>query len=88
MKLKEGLVIRPLGSQYVVIATGALTNTFDGALRFNDVGASIYNLLKEETTKEEMIDILQKQYNVEKEVVEENVDAFLNLLRTNHLLDE
>ena len=23
-----------------------------------------------------------------KEVVEENVDAFLNLLRTNHLLDE
>lgn len=88
MKLKEGLVIRPLGSQYVVVATGILTNVFDGALRFNDVGASIFNLLKEETTKDQMIDELQKQYNVDKEVVEENVDAFLNLLRSNKLLDE
>ena len=62
MKLKEGLVIRQLGSQYIVVATGMLTKTFDSALRFNEVGADIFNLLTKDTTKKKMIKELKKVY--------------------------
>ena len=88
MKLKEGLVIRQLGSQYIVVATGMLTKTFDSALRFNEVGADIFNLLTKDTTKKKMIKKKKKKYNVSDEEIEENIEAFLNLLRGYNLLDE
>ncbi len=88
MKLKEGLVLRPLGGKYVAVATGKLSNTFHGMIRLNETGASMMNLLKEDTTKEELINNLMKEYQADQTEIEKDVDTLLTNLKDNGLLDE
>ncbi|MCI6265354.1 MAG: PqqD family protein [Erysipelotrichaceae bacterium] len=88
MKLKEGLVLRPLGGKYVAVATGKLTSTFHGMIRLNETGASMMNLLKEDTTKEEVINNLMKEYQADQTEIEKDVDTLLTNLKDNGLLDE
>lgn len=88
MKTNKDLVLRKLGKKYVVIATGELSNKFHAMIRLNETGATIFNLLKEDTTKEELLNKLLEEYQVEKEVLESDIDTLLNTLESNGLLDE
>lgn len=88
MKVNKDLVLRKLGKKYVVIATGELSNKFHGMIRLNETGASMFNLLKEETTKEELLDNLLKEYKVDRSILVHDVDLLINTLESNGLLDE
>lgn len=46
MKIKEGLTLRKLGDQYVVIALGEVSKHFNGIIRLNAAGALLFERLK------------------------------------------
>ena len=77
MKLKDGFVIQEMAGETVMVATEA-SKEFRGIVRNNKTAAYIANLLLQDTTREEIIINILKKYEVEREIVEKDVDNIIS----------
>ncbi|MCH5300391.1 MAG: PqqD family protein [Ruminococcus sp.] len=86
MKLKNGFITHEMGDQQVMVAAG--DTDFGGLVRSNKTAAFIVDCLKGETTKEKIVDAMVEKYDAPKDVIERNVEAILDKLRSIGALDE
>ena len=86
MRIKENLVLKELGDEYVVVPVGEGLLDFQVMLTLNDTGAFLWNNLKEETSIEDLLDSLTKEYDVEKETAEKDIKEFLDILISKDLI--
>ncbi|MCM1044789.1 MAG: PqqD family protein [Candidatus Gastranaerophilales bacterium] len=49
-------------------------------LSLNEVGADIWNMIQQGFAKEEIVEALCREYHVEKDMVEDDVEQFLEML--------
>ena len=54
MKIKEGFILRKVGIQFVVAATGKASEHFNGMMRLNESGAFAFRLMQQGITEEEL----------------------------------
>ena len=80
MRIKEGFILRKVGSQYVVAATGKASENFNGMMRLNESGAFAFRLLQEGVTEEELVDRILAEYDVSEEAARRDVENFLAAL--------
>lgn len=81
MRVKHGFILRKVGKQYVVAATGEASKNFNGMIRLNDEAAIAFGLLQGGTTEEELVAVLVKQYGGEEAEVRADVAHFLAKLK-------
>ncbi len=81
MKIKEGFILRKVGSQYVVAATGKASEHFNGMLRLNETGAFAFRLLQEGVTEDRLAACLMAEYEVGEETVRRDMESFLSALK-------
>ena len=81
MKVKDGFILRKVGRQFVVAATGEASKNFNGMLRLNEEAAFAFELLQKGTTQEELVFALMEKYAGEETVVRADVAAFLEKLK-------
>lgn len=81
MKIKEGFILRKVGTQYVVAATGKASENFNGMMRLNESGAFAFRLLQEGVTKEELVNRIVAEYDVSEETARADVNRFLTRLQ-------
>ena len=81
MKIKEGFILRKVGIQYVVAATGKASENFNGMMRLNESGAFAFRLLQEGVTEEELVARIVAEYDVSEEAARGDVAAFLEKLK-------
>lgn len=81
MKVKDGFILRKVGRQFVVAATGEASKNFNGMLRLNEEAAFAFELLQKGTTQEELVSALMEKYAGEETVVRADVAAFLEKLK-------
>lgn len=86
MKIKDGFLIRKVASQYVVMPCNNDIN-FNGMISLNESGAFLFNLLKENITKDDMLQAMLNEYDVSKEQALKDIDKFIKVLQDNNLLD-
>ncbi len=86
MKIKDGFLIRKVASQYVVMPCNNDIN-FNGMISLNESGAFLFNLLKENITKEDLLQAMLNEYDVSKEVALNDIEKFIKVLQDNNLLD-
>lgn len=86
MKIKDGFLIRKVASQYVVMPCNNDIN-FNGMISLNESGAFLFNLLKENITKEDLLQAMLNEYDVSEEVALNDIEKFLKVLQDNNLLD-
>ncbi len=86
MKLKEGFVTHEMGGEQVMVAAGSAS--FSGLVRSNATAAFIVDCLKEETTKEQILEKMQEKYEGSAEVMGADVDKIVAKLRSIGALDE
>ena len=87
MKLKDTFVTQEMdGEQVMVEADGG----FAGMVRSNATAAFIIDQLKTETTKEAILDAMEKKYDASRAVMTEDVDMVLGkpLILINRQLDK
>lgn len=88
MKLKYQFVTNEVADKIVAVAVGGDLEQFNGFIKMNDVGASIFNLLKNETTEDEVVAAMQKEYPDATEAeVRENVTTFIAKLKESDVLE-
>ena len=85
MKLKSNFVTHNSGNEQLMICAGG---DFSGMVRSNSTAADIIDLLKKDITREGIIDAMLANYDVEREVLERDVDKVLNSLRGIGAIDE
>ena len=87
MKIKEGFMLRNVADNYIVVPVGKASLEFKGLINLNCVGAFIWECLEKETTMEEVIDKVIKEYNIDNELATRDVNNFINKLVEAKLLD-
>lgn len=88
MKIKSGFVKRNIAGSEIVVPVGKTAMQFNGMITLNESGAFFWDCLKEETTKEKVVEKVLEVYEVSREKAEEDVSSFIDMLRENALLDE
>ena len=87
MKICDGYILRTVAGKNIVVSVGADVN-FSGMLTLNDTGVFFWNLLQKDTTKEEMISAVTKEYDVDEKTVSEDIDEFLAKLTEKGILED
>lgn len=87
MKISDGYILRTVAGKNIVVSVGADTN-FSGMLTLNDTGVFFWKLLKNDITKEDMLEKVLDEYDVDSQTASEDIDEFLNKLRDKDILEE
>lgn len=87
MKISDGYLLRSVAGKNIVVSVGAGTN-FNGMLTLNDSGVFFWNLLKEGTTKEKMLDAVLKEYDVSPVQAMHDIDEFVEKLYEAKILED
>lgn len=81
MKLKYQFVVNEVAEQYVAVAVGSGLEEFNGFIKMNDIGAEIFDLLKNEITLDEIIaEMLKKHPDATEEEARETITEFTDRL--------
>ena len=83
MKLKMDFMLRKVAGYYVV---GESCVDFNGMVNLNETGAFLFRRLQQETSREELIQALLEEYEVDEATAGQAVDGFLEKLRQADLL--
>ena len=87
MKIKNGFVLRELAGEYVVVALGEASKIFNGIIKLNDSGRAIWELLSAGCEREDAIESMLKEYDVDRETVEADFDRFVEVLKGANILE-
>ena len=87
MKISDGFLLKTVAGKNIVVSVGSEVN-FNGMLTLNDTGVFLWNLLKTHTTKEEMLNKMLNEYEVEENIASCDIDNFLTKLRDAKILED
>lgn len=86
MKLKDGFVLRTVGTNHLVVPVGAQTVDFRCLITLNETGAFLWQQLQQERQAEELTAALLEEYEVSAEQAAADVAAFVAKLQEAGLL--
>ena len=88
MKLEKEFVLREIAGDYVIIPVRKTVIEFNGLITVNEVGVSIWNMLQNEVTFDQIVQGILNEYEVEESVAREDIREFLDQLIDGGILTE
>ena len=86
MKIKDGFILRTVGTECVVAAVGEQSRNFNGIIRLNGTAKFLWEQLQQETTEEKIVDALLESYDIAREQAEADVHRFVGKLKEAGIL--
>lgn len=86
MKLNDNFLTQEIDDTQVMVATG--DTAFNGIVRSNQTAAEIVDLMKEETTRDAVVDKMCAKYDASRDEIAADVDMVIATLRKVGALDE
>ena len=80
MRIFKEFILREIAGDYIIIPAGKTVLDFNGLITVNEVGVSLWNMLQNEVTFEELVQGILDEYDVEESVAREDVQEFLAAL--------
>ena len=81
MKRNNAFIKRKIGTQYVIVATGAATKQFNGMISVNSTGSFIWDLLENEMTLTELVTAITEAYDIDAATAKTHAEVFLKTLK-------
>ena len=89
MKIKNGLIIKEINNEFILVDSGIVPPMFNGMIKLNNTSKYIVELLEQrELGIEELYQSLIEKYDVDKKTLENVVPPFLDELKRIKLLNE
>lgn len=88
MRVNQEFLLKEIAGSFVVIPVSSILVDFDGMITLNETGVFLWRLLEEDRTFEQLLTELQKEYDIDERTAREDINAFLNELRTIKALEE
>ena len=86
MKIDKEFVLREIAGDYIIIPTGKTVLKFNGLITVNEVGVSLWKMLQEEVTLEDLVQGILSEYDVDEIVAREDIQEFLDKLNEGGIL--
>ena len=87
MKIKNGFVLREVSGSYIVVAVGSASKEFKGLITLNESGAFLWEKLANGNTKEGLVEAMLNEYDAPREVVEKDVEDFIQIVTKGGLVE-
>ena len=88
MKLKYNFVTNEVADKIVAVAVGDDLSKFNGFIKMNDVGAYIFNMLKDDVTVDDIVEAMKKDFtDATEDEIRETVEGFVAELKKADVLD-
>ena len=81
MKINENFVLREVADSWVVIPIGEKSVDFNGMMNLNETGVLLGRELEKGAEKEELVDALLAEYDVDRDRASKSVDSFIARLK-------
>lgn len=85
MKLKNEFITHMDGENQMMVDVSA---KFSGLVRSNKTAAEIIDLLKTDTTEENIVSVMLKKYDVSESVLKQDVHRIIEKLKSISAIDE
>ena len=86
MKVDKDFLLREIAGEYIIIPTGNAALEFNGLISVNEVGVSIWKMLQNDVTLDELVAGILAEYDVEESVAREDILEFLDRLQSVGML--
>lgn len=87
MKIKKGFRLTKIVGEYMVLPTDENIRKFDGAVILNEVSAFIYEQLEKDISREDLLNLILTEFDVEPAVAKADLDALLEIFAEYGMLD-
>ena len=89
MRIKEGLVLRRIGSEYIIIVPDKDSVDLTEVYTLNETSAWIWEQLKDvDFTIEKIAELVQERYDVDQETAMNDIHTMLEVFRAGGLITE
>lgn len=86
MKLKYDFVIQEVADDFVAVAVGDSAADFNGLVRLNGTGKTIFEQLQKGADEDEIVKVMLEKYDTTEEVLKTEVNKFVASLRESGIL--
>ena len=86
MKIKEGFITKKVAGDVIVIPAEQALVDFKAIITLNEAGAYLWELLKEDITKEKLLENMLKEYDADENMLSADIDEFISVLEEKGLL--
>lgn len=87
MKIKDGYILRKIAGDNIVIPVGNNIADFNGVIRLNESATLLWSNLQQETTEENLINLLVKEYEIDEKLAANDVREFINILKEKEIFE-
>lgn len=88
MRIKSNYHMREIVGEYVIVPLGEEALRINAVLRVNEQGAFIIEQLREERTHSEVLDAVLREFEGDRDFIEQNVAHFIEELRRIGMIEE
>ena len=88
MKAKPGFILRNVVDEYILIPTGENIGKFNGTMILNEVSAFVWEKLQNPMSKEDLVQAVLDEYEVERAVASKDLDSLLETLRGYGVIED
>lgn len=88
MKLKYNFVVRNVGGKPVAVAVGKDNAQFNGMIKLNSTSEFIFELLRNDTTLDEIASAMTEKYGIDKEQAENDAGKLIDTLKNAGIIEE
>lgn len=88
MRVSDQFILREIAGDSILIPVGKVAMSVKGLIALSETGAFLYNILKENSTHEDLVTALTSEYEVSKIEAVADIDAFLDQMRQLNMLVE
>lgn len=90
MKVKDGLILREVAGQYVIVPTGKRVQEVTNIVYISSSAAYLWEYMKDhEFEKEDLVKRIMEHYiGVTEEKAAEDVEKFLKILADNNIMED
>lgn len=88
MQIKKGFAKREIAGSYIVVPVGSKSNEFNGMITLNESGSFFWDCFSKNVTIDDVVKMVTDEYDVDAQTAKKDIVSFVELLKTNDLLDE
>lgn len=81
VKIKDGFVLREVAGSFIVVVVGEQVKNFKGIIKLNEVGAFLWSSLEKGATKEQLVEKLLSEYEIDANTATSDVDDFIKYIK-------
>ena len=86
MKIKTDFITHTIEDTQILVCVSR--DSFNGIARSNQTAAFIVDCLREDTTKEQIVEAMCARYDAPRDTISDDVEKILNKLRSINALEE